>query len=262
MSEVSLHQDFVCITGRATRGRILVVEEFALMAAGLRLVLAGRGWDVEVSSGQSLTVVTEHVQRFQPQSVILSVRRGCGVEDGIARIESLASTGAHVLLLTGERRKTVLARFLEAGAAGWIGKDVTLEGVDSTLMELISGRSIIGQRVRSSLLNDLRLERANEQRALAVFDELTQREALVLAALSDGLTADEIAREHFVAVCTIRSQIRGVLQKLGVRSQLAAVSLGGAHRELLPHRGTDAPDRRHAQKRVGEQQPESVAITA
>jgi two-component system nitrate/nitrite response regulator NarL len=264
MSESPLHWASVRATSRATRGRLLVVEEVALMADGLRLALASRGWEVEVSSGQTLAEVTDHAQLFQPQSVLLSVRLGggVGVGEGIPRIESLVSTGAHVLLLTAERRKTALARFLEAGAAGWIGKDVALDAVDSTLLQLVSGESIIGQTIRASLLNDLRLERENERRTLSVFEGLTQREALVLAALTDGLTADEIAREHFVAVSTIRSQIRGVLQKLEVRSQLAAVSLGAAHRELLPHRGTEAPDRRHAQARVREPQSELAAITA
>ncbi len=44
------------------------------------------------------------------------------------------------------------------------------------------------------------------------------------AALVDGLSAEEIAETHFVAVTTVRSQVRGILQKLGVRSQLAAVA--------------------------------------
>lgn len=47
----------------------------------------------------------------------------------------------------------------------------------------------------------------------------------MLASLVDGLSAEEIAEEHFVALTTIRSQIRGILQKLGVRSQLAAVAM-------------------------------------
>ena len=46
----------------------------------------------------------------------------------------------------------------------------------------------------------------------------------MLGALVDGLSAEEIAEAHFVAVTTVRSQVRGILQKLGVRSQLAAVA--------------------------------------
>ena len=249
-------------TGRAMSGRVLVVEDLSLMAVGLRMALLGRGWDVEASSGQTLANVASHAAQFQPHSVLLSVRLGGGVDDGISRVESLVATGANVLLLTAERRRTVLARFLEAGASGWIGKDVTLEDVDSTLDRLANGESIIGASIRSALMNELRLEREQERRGRAVFADLTQREALVLAALTDGLTADEIAREHFVAVSTIRSQIRGVLQKLDVRSQLAAVSLGGAHRELLPQRSEVMPDRRHVQHRLRKATPELSAITA
>ena len=232
------------------------------MAAGLRLALMERGWTVEASSGQGLTAVTDHAERFAPHSVLLSVRLGGGVDAGISRIEALASTGAHVLLLTAERRTTVLARFLEAGAAGWVGQDVTLDDVDATLTRLASGESIVGATIRASLLNELRLEREKELRGLAVFAELTQREALVLAALTDGLTADEIAREHFVALSTVRSQIRGVLQKLDVNSQLAAVSFAGAHRELLPQRGGATPDRRHVQHRVRDDTTELAASIA
>ena len=68
------------------------------------------------------------------------------------------------------------------------------------------------------------VERASVVRALSPFEQLTMREREVLAALVDGLTAEEIAETHFVALTTVRSQIRAVLQKLGVRSQLAAVA--------------------------------------
>jgi DNA-binding NarL/FixJ family response regulator len=54
---------------------------------------------------------------------------------------------------------------------------------------------------------------------------LTSREQRVLAGLVDGLSAEQIAEEHFVALTTVRSQIRSILQKLGVRSQLAAVAM-------------------------------------
>jgi DNA-binding NarL/FixJ family response regulator len=97
------------------------------------------------------------------------------------------------------------------------------------------------------LLERLRLERASTPRVETTFEALTQREALVLAALTDGLNAEEIARAHFVALTTVRSQIRSVLQKLGVRSQLAAVAVAGAHRELLPDLGRTPRDRRRSQ---------------
>jgi DNA-binding NarL/FixJ family response regulator len=57
------------------------------------------------------------------------------------------------------------------------------------------------------------------------FADLTEREQFVLAELIEGHCADEIARASLVSISTIRSQIKSILQKLGVSSQLAAVAL-------------------------------------
>ena len=60
---------------------------------------------------------------------------------------------------------------------------------------------------------------------LQPFPVLTEREQVVLAELMEGHCADEIANAAFVSISTVRSQIKAILQKLGVNSQLAAVAL-------------------------------------
>ncbi|MGA3218808.1 MAG: helix-turn-helix transcriptional regulator [Acidimicrobiales bacterium] len=60
---------------------------------------------------------------------------------------------------------------------------------------------------------------------LEVFEQLTRRERQVLLALMSGSTAQEISKESYVSLPTVRSQIRSILSKLGVSSQLAAVVL-------------------------------------
>ena len=233
--------------------RLLIVEDQVLMAIGLQLALSGRCWDVETVSGPTPNHVIEHAQRFQPQCVLLDIHLG-GVGSGIELIQPLMATGAQVVMLTAEMRRMVLAECIEAGAAGWIGKGAVLDEVDSIISLVLSGGTIIGRADRAALLDDLRRERASLLRAEATFERLTQREALVLGALVDGLSADEIAEAHFVALTTVRSQIRAVLQKLNVRSQLAAVAVASAHRELLPHQARAGRDRRrshHGGRRCG-----------
>jgi len=225
--------------------RVLVVEDQVLMAVGLQLALSGRGWDVETISGPTGAHVVAHAQRFQPQCVLLDIHMG-GVGSGIDLIGPLASTGAHVVMLTAEMRRLVLAECIEAGAVGWIGKGAMLDELDSIVTHVVAGGTVIGRADRAALLEELRLDRAGRLRAQATFEQLTQREALVLGALIDGLSADEIADAHFVALATVRTQIRAVLQKLGVRSQLAAVAVASAHRELLPHQVRAGRDRRAA----------------
>lgn len=244
----------------STRGRVLVVDEHALTAAALRLALSERRWEVETSTGPTARHVLAHALRFQPHCVLLDIHLRNDVGSGIGLIEPFVSCGAHVVMLTAERRRTVLAECLEAGAAGWIGANAGLDEVDSTLDRVLSGGAIIGRTERADLLERLRLERLRTARAHAIFDTLTQREAHVLGALTDGLSAEEIAQEHFVALTTVRSQIRSVLQKLGVRSQLAAVAVASPHRDLLPHRGEAARERRRAHTAAAERERRPASV--
>ena len=233
----------------STSSRVLVVEEHELMAVGLEHALSGRDWEVASSSGPAAADVVDLAERFRPSCALLDIRLGDAIGSGIDLIEPLRSAGVHVVMLTAERRRSVLASCLEAGAAGWISKSASLDDVDSTLRRLLAGGSVVGSTKRAAALNALQIERAEERREKAIFEMLTHRELLVLAALTDGLSADEIAREDFVAVTTIRSQIRAVLQKLDVKSQLAAVAIAGVHRELLPERGSAKRDRRQSHAR-------------
>jgi two-component system, NarL family, nitrate/nitrite response regulator NarL len=233
--------------GRTESPRVLVVDEHALVAAGLQLALSERSWHVETSAGPSAQDVIEHARAFHPHCVLLDVQMRNGIGSGIELIRPLVSTGSQVVMLTAERRRSVLAECVEAGAAGWIGSNAGLDEVDSTLARVIEGRPIIGRTARAELLERLRSERADALRAQATFDQLTQREALVLSAMMEGLNAEEIAKSQFVAVTTVRSQIRSILQKLGVRSQLAAVALADGHRGLLPSEMNAGRDRRRSE---------------
>jgi DNA-binding NarL/FixJ family response regulator len=224
--------------------RVLVVDDHVLVATGLQMALSARSWHVETTSGPTALDIVEHAQRFQPQCVLLDINLNGVIGSGIDLIGPLLSTGAQVVRLTAERRRLVLAECIEAGAAGWVGKGADLDEVHAVLSHVVSGGTVIGTNDRAALIEELRHERAGRQRASAMFEGLTQREALVLGALIDGLSAEQIAGAHFVALTTVRTQIRAVLQKLGVRSQLAAVALASAHRELLPHDQQSGRDRR------------------
>jgi two-component system, NarL family, nitrate/nitrite response regulator NarL len=204
--------------------RVLIVEDHALVAIGLQLALGARGWDVEITDGPTAGDVIDHAHRFQPECILLDIGLSHSVGSGIELIAPLRATGAHVVMLTAETRRAVLAACLEAGAAGWIGKDAFLDEVVTTLDDVLAGTPLIGRGTREAMLDELRIERAGVRRALSPFEQLTTRERDVLAALVDGLSAEEIAETQYVALTTVRSQIRAILRKLGVRSQLAAVA--------------------------------------
>lgn len=170
-----------------------------------------------------------------------------GDGQGVSLIAPLVSDGAQVLVLTADRRSVTLAEYLEAGAAGWIGVDAGIDQVGSALRETLTDRPIIGRNERTELFDLLRAKRQTVALTSTIFEKLTRRESLVLLALTDGLTADEIANEHFVSLATVRSKLRSILQKLGVRTQLAAAAIASEHRglrlpETAPERGRRQDD--------------------
>jgi len=204
--------------------RVLIVEDHPLVAIGLQLALRGRGLEVEITSGPMAATVVELACSFQPQCVLLDIHLGDVLGSGVDLIAPLRNTGAAVVMLTGETHRLVLASCVEAGAEGWIGKDAFLDQVVSSLDDVLAGRPLIGRALREALLDELRLERARLHRTLTPFERLTSSERRVLGALVQGASAEEISQAHVVALTTVRSQIRAILQKLGVRSQLAAVA--------------------------------------
>ena len=231
-------------TTTRTTGRLLVVAEHTLLGTGLRAALTERGWAAQATEDATENHVIDRAKQLDAQCVLLDVHLGGGASTTAELIRAIDATGTSVVVLTAERRRTVLAEWLEAGAAGWIKKSADLDEVDSTLTRAVNGEPILGRTERFELLEHLRVERVRMIRDRARFDELTPREALVLSALADGRSADEIAEQHYVALTTIRSQIRAVLQKLGVTSQLAAVAIADQHRWLLPSDAGSDRDRR------------------
>jgi DNA-binding NarL/FixJ family response regulator len=156
--------------------------------------------------------------------VVLDIHLGSAVGSGVDLITPLRQTGARVVMLTGETERAILAACLEAGALGWIAKSAFLVEVVASIEDALAGQSLIGRASREAMLGELRMERNRVRSALSPLEALTRREQRVLGALMDGMSADEIAEADFVALTTIRSQIRAVLHKLGVCSQLAAVA--------------------------------------
>jgi DNA-binding NarL/FixJ family response regulator len=219
--------------------RVLIVDDHPLIAIGMQLALRARGWEVETTAGPTIDSIVATARSFGPDCVLLDLNLGVA-GSGLDLVRPLKDTGAIVVMLTAETDQFALASCVEAGAEGWIGKHAFVDDIVTSIEDVLGGRPLLGRTTRETLLENLRLQRASLQRARSPFEQLTSREQLVLGALIDGLSAEQIAEDHFVALTTIRSQIRSILQKLGVRSQLAAVALANRSGWIAPASDTMA----------------------
>lgn len=171
--------------------------------------------------GDTVVAVTASVQ---PDVVLLDLFLG-SVGTATPIIGPLTELGARVLVITASDDPVRLAECLEAGGAGVFSKASPFNDLLDMLVDAVRGETVIEPQARAALLSLLRERRAEERRQWSGFRMLTPREAAVLQALMDGRLAEEIAASDGVSVATVRAQIRAVLQKLGVNSQLAAVAM-------------------------------------
>lgn len=204
--------------------RVLLVDDHELLGQILSHALRAAGLAAELVARPTLEEVSACIERQRPDVALLDLDLGPSHGSGLGLVPALRDAGVAVIMLTGTRDRLALGECLEAGALAIVGKD---EPLDSLLDAIGSAAAGVAMRAdaRHALLQELWACRADAADRLKPFGRLTRREQEVLAALADGHSAAEIAERDFVSLATVRTQIRGVLVKLGVTSQLAAVAL-------------------------------------
>ncbi len=207
---------------------VVLVDDHPLLSLGLVQGLAAQGVD-------AVAVPPEPPPRFvrrlreeigAPDLVVLDLSMPA-VPDTPELVADLVAHGVRVLMLSGSEDSDQLARCLLAGAVGIVSKDETVSAILDTIECAAAGEEI---RPVDRVDRLRRFEQADRARRshLAIFEGLTPSEQEVLCMLAQGRSAASIAEARFVSLPTVRSQIKAVLAKLGVTSQLEAVAL--AHR--------------------------------
>jgi two-component system, NarL family, nitrate/nitrite response regulator NarL len=202
---------------------VLLVDDHALIGQSLTVVLRAAGLSVDRCTDLTRTGIVEAAHLSRPAVLLLDLDVGGELGTTLPLIPQLCTT-SRVLMLTGVSDRVRLAECLEAGAIGIIDKRDPFEQLVCAIHEAVVRGVVVPAAHRHELLAELRCERQARTERLRPFANLTRREQEVLAALLDGLLAERIAQRDVVSLTTVRSQIRAILQKLGVNSQLEAVA--------------------------------------
>jgi DNA-binding NarL/FixJ family response regulator len=210
---------------RVTGASVLVVEDHDLLAQTLQVALAAEGLEVEVAplGTDEALVAVAHDRR--PDVVLLDLDLGHEHAGGEALVPRLVELGCAVVVVTGSSDDLRLGTTLELGAAGVLAKSRPFEDLLACRASAAAQRRpVMRDGDRQDLLARARRRRQEVQERLHPFQALTPRERDVLELLMQGRNADAVARHFVVSEATVRTQIRGILTKLGVGSQLAAVA--------------------------------------
>lgn len=204
---------------------MVVVEDHALLAQSVALVLRHTGREVVLLGPQD--DVEALARDLPPATVLLDLDLGLD-RRGDDLVAPLHAAGHAVVVVTGATDEARLGACLLAGAVAVLDKSVPLDVLVGAVDRVESGRPVLEPARREHLVRAARRQRELRSTALQPFERLTPGEADVLEGIVLGRRAADIARQRVVSLATVRAQVRAVLAKLGVASQLEAAAL--AHR--------------------------------
>jgi DNA-binding NarL/FixJ family response regulator len=213
------------------RGReVLIIDDHALISTTLAMALQSRGV-IAYGDGDVWTVeaVNEAAGGLAPGVALVDVDLGRASDgrtlSGVDVVPLLVDLGWRVVMLTGSARESDVAAAVTAGAVGWLHKSMPFEDLLASIIAVVSGRAVLSDEERLRLVRLHYSERERQSVRRAGINRLTAREREVLEGLAAGNRASAIAEDSVVSLTTVRAQIRSILAKLGVTSQLEAVAL-------------------------------------
>jgi DNA-binding NarL/FixJ family response regulator len=202
--------------------RVLLVDDDALVRAGLSMLLAGAGDIAIVGEATDGNEVAGAVAEHRPDVVLMDIRMP-GM-DGLTATELLrAQEGApEVIVLTTFEADDYVLRALRAGASGFLLKDTPPAEIVRAVRGVAAGEPMLSPAVTRRLIGhvtggdgDDRRRHAREQLAL-----LTERELEVAVAIGLGKPNAEIGRELFMSVATVKAHVSHVLEKLALNNRV------------------------------------------
>ncbi|WP_430645269.1 response regulator [Agromyces sp. GXS1127] len=206
--------------------RVLVVDDQALVRTGFRMILEIEpDLDVvgEVADGEEAIAA---VRALEPDVVLMDVRmpRTDGIEATRRIVEEHGTTVRIVMLTTFDLDEYVFDA-LQAGASGFLLKDVQAELLVAGVRAVHQGESLLAPSVTRRMIETF-VGRPRPDAASApshLVAALTDRERDVLALVAQGRTNGEIADDLFISETTVKTHIGRLLAKLGARDRVQAV---------------------------------------
>lgn len=193
---------------------VLLVDDHPVVRAGLRAVFGSRpGLEIvgEAATGEEAVVLTKHLR---PEVVLCDLRLGDGMDGVIttAALRALVPAPAVLILTTFDRDADIL-RAIEAGAAGYLLKDVSPDTIVKAIHAAARGEMVLAPELATRMIRGIRNPTP----------QLTGREMDVLHQLARGASNKEIAKSLFVSEATVKSHLVHIFTKLEVENRARAI---------------------------------------
>ncbi|TMC11279.1 MAG: response regulator transcription factor [Chloroflexi bacterium] len=207
--------------------RVLVVDDDALVRAGLTMLLAGAGDVRIVGEAADGAEAVARADALAPDVVLMDVRMPR--MDGLAATERLRrrDQAPEVIVLTTYDVDEYVLRALRAGASGFLLKDTPPEDIVRAIRLVAGGEAMLSPTVTRQLLQHFAGSGADarQTRARETLDRLTGRERQVALAIGQGRSNAEIGAELHMSVATVKAYVSRLLTKLELNNRVQVALL-------------------------------------
>ena len=225
-AEPGMAEPGIAEPGIAGEIRVLLVDDDALVRAGLSMMLNGAGGLVIVGEAGDGDQAPAAVARYRPDVVLMDLRmpRVDGVT-ATRRLRSAPRPPEVIVLTTFDADENVLGA-LRAGASGFLLKDSPPADIADAIRRVAAGDPILSPAVTRRLMHRAVVQENTREKADGQLSALSPRELEVVRAIAEGQTNAEIAASLLMSVPTVKAHVTHILTKAGLtnRTQIALLA--------------------------------------
>jgi len=206
----------------ATPLRVLIVEDDPMMQLGLEQSLMAHPQLEIVGQAEDGYLGVQAALKLKPDLVVMDI--GLPRLDGIAATQQIkaALPQTHVVMLTSHKTDTEIFAALSSGADAYCIKGASIERLLNAISAAVEGATYLDPQIARRVIDNLKPPSPSGNAA-----NLSGRELEVLKLMVEGYSNPEIAQKLYLSPNTIKTHVRGIMNKLSVddRVQAAVVAL-------------------------------------
>jgi DNA-binding NarL/FixJ family response regulator len=204
---------------------IVLVDDEQMVRMGLRLILESED-DLKVvgEAGDGAEAVAL-VKRLDPDVVLMDIQMpGMNGLDATREILALGrDDSSRVLILTTFELDEYVYEALRAGASGFLLKRTPAVDLVAGVRVVAAGESLLSPSITHRLIREFAKRPVEDKPSPAALDDLTEREREVLGLVATGMSNSEIAAKLFLSEGTVKTHLKRIFYKLGLRDRTQAV---------------------------------------
>ncbi len=207
--------------------RLLIIDDHEMVREGLKAMLISEPDFSIVGDAANAEQALELIERLHPDIALLDIRLPgmSGIE--VCRTVTTRYPETAVIILTTFSDENLVAQCIQAGARGFIVKDIERFDLKRSIRAVARGEAAIDPKAAVAVLAQLR--KAPHTSTEPLPEPLSSQQLVILRLVAQGLSSREIATQLYLSENTVKGYVQEILHRLGVKNRTEAVMVAVKH---------------------------------